>query len=242
MYKGKKTLFYNGEIFWERGFQIYDEDERNSWEVIIVLPGVEVIPEYTFSDCRNVKTVIMADTVKRVERNVFYRNYSLEFVKLSTNLEYIGRSAFRYCDSLLSIFIPPSCTEIDDGAFQNCEKLIIFHVPQHTELRYCLIDNTALIKTSPLQNLEADTTEFNNCVKNINRNDECELHRACASFNPLEYILLGILKCQGLAAFRKPNAIGITPLEYLEANPYADIDQHKLMKRYIAEMMGENVL
>ena len=56
MYKGKKTLFYNGEILfdsyiYEYGeddedeiFLIYNEEERKSWEVIIVLPGVDSIP------------------------------------------------------------------------------------------------------------------------------------------------------------------------------------------------------
>ena len=38
MYRDKKTLFYNGEIV------LRDEVERSSWKVIIVLPGVEVIP------------------------------------------------------------------------------------------------------------------------------------------------------------------------------------------------------
>ena len=53
MYKGKKTYFYNGEKLWdvtddwEDQLLVHDKDERNSWEVIIVLPGVEVIPDFT---------------------------------------------------------------------------------------------------------------------------------------------------------------------------------------------------
>ena len=91
MYKGKKTLFYNGEILWENGKSlIYDQEKRQSWEVIIVLPGVQVIPENTFLYCRNVKVVIMADAVRRVERGAFIWCLSLKFVRLSTNLEFIG--------------------------------------------------------------------------------------------------------------------------------------------------------
>ena len=72
LYKGKKTFFYNGEKLWEgddiRGRElIYNYEERNSWEVIIVLPGVEVIPTDTFYNCRNIKTVVMADTVKKLK-------------------------------------------------------------------------------------------------------------------------------------------------------------------------------
>ena len=53
MYREKKTLFWNGQPL------VHNQEERDSWEVIIVLPGVEVIPEMTFSGCRNVKTVII---------------------------------------------------------------------------------------------------------------------------------------------------------------------------------------
>ena len=51
-----------------------------------------------------------------------------------------------------------------------------------------------------------------------------------------------IVKRQGLVSFRKKNEIDITPLEYLEANPFAkDIDQSSVVKRYVLEMMGEVV-
>ena len=95
---------------------IYDKDERGSWEVIIVLPGVEIIPEGTFIRCGNVKVVIMADTVRRIEDWVFSWCSSLIFIKLSRNLEFIGTFAFSSC-SLTSIFIPPSCREIGVYAF-----------------------------------------------------------------------------------------------------------------------------
>ena len=40
------------------------------WEVIIIFPGVEVIPNDTFCWCTIVKTVItMSDDVKRIEAN-----------------------------------------------------------------------------------------------------------------------------------------------------------------------------
>jgi len=97
----------------------------------------------------------MADTVKRIEDGAFSRCYSLEFVKLSKNLEYIGVEAFAYCKALTSIFIPPSCREICQYAFEKCQKLIILHVPEHTTLGFGVIADTALFKafkTSPFAN------------------------------------------------------------------------------------------
>lgn len=253
MYKGKKTLFYKGEILWDaennRDVLIYDFEERTSWEVIIILPGVEVIPRDTFISCNNVEAVIMADTVKRIENGAFAECESLKFIKLSTNLEYIGDSALNCCESLKSIFIPPSCRVIRDYAFAWCKKLIIFSVPHHTQLGGSVIARTALIRRSLFKTYTYDGgfynyhEEINDLIKNINGNiDEHALHRACSSYNPSTDLIYDLVKRKGLCAFERKNEIGITPLEYLHANPFADnIDQRGLMKRYVLEMMGEAV-
>ena len=254
-YRGKRTLFYNGERLWdeddEEQWLIYDKEERQTWKVIIVLPGVEVIPDSTFEECDNVEIVIMADTVKRIERMAFFNCYSLVFIKLSRNLEYIGIAAFRCCQSLTSIYIPPLCREICNRAFWGCRKLIILSIPQTIELGDNVIANTKLIKSSHFSEdeLQIDiignyeiNEEVNAWIKNVNGNDEkYALHRACSSFNPMTDIIYGIVKRQGLKSFHKKNAIGITPLQYLEENPFGEIEQQKLMKRFILEMMGEAV-
>ena len=251
MYKGKKTLFYNGEELWDveiDEYLIYTEEEQQSWEVVIVLPGVRIIREKTFASLEKLETVIMSDdSVETIEEQAFDRCGSLKFVKFSRNLEYIGNYAFWGCRSLTSIFIPPSCREIGDIAFQGCSELIIFNVPRHTLIGIKAISDTALFDTSPF---EPDVyagyynyADVNQWVKGINEDDEYELHRACSSFNPLMDIIYGIVKRKGLSSFMKKNQLGMTPFDYLEANPFADIeiDQRTLMKRYILEMMGESV-
>ncbi|GFH44362.1 predicted protein [Chaetoceros tenuissimus] len=84
--------------------------------------------------------------------------------------------------------------------------------------------------------------EVNDWIKEINRAEECALHRACSSFNPLEEIIHDILKRQGLISVKRKNNIGITPMQYLEANPYADIEEKTIMKRYLLDIMGEMVV
>ena len=252
MYKGKKTYFYNGEELWDDEnngeYLIYSEEEQKSWEVVIVLPGVEVIPEDTFDDCENLETVIMSDTVIRIEDCAFAACENLSFVRLSRNLEYIGRNAFCDCSSLASIFIPPSCREIARVAFADCHKLIILRVPRQTQLGRNVIENTALIKASPFEvdewgSYDGITESVNEWIRNINRDDDqFAFHRVCSSFNPLSEIIYQIVKRQGFISFKKKNELGITPLEYLEANPFAEhIDQSSLVKRYVLEMMGEAV-
>ncbi|GFH47097.1 hypothetical protein CTEN210_03572 [Chaetoceros tenuissimus] len=251
-YRGEKTLFYNGDMLWDEdiGPLVYDQEERESWKVIIVLPGVEVIPETTFYDCKNVQIVIMSDTVTRIEKWAFGECYKLGYVKLSTNLECIGDWAFNTCLSLTSIFIPLSCREIGEVAFQYCESLIILTVPQTTMLGDNVIGGTKLIKASPFEEDELQLDYFENYenneqvntwIKDLNEGEEYSLHRACSSFNPLTDIIYEIVKIQGLKSLKKENEIGITPLQYLEENPFASIDQRILGNRYILELMGETV-
>lgn len=252
MYKGEKTLFYNGEKLWEQGNGdddwdfgsplIYDKEERDSWRVVIVLPGVEVIPRDTFCDCENVHTVIMSDTVRRIERDGFFGCGSLYDVKLSRNLESIGMQAFYSC-GLHSIFIPPSCREIGDSAFENCDMLLTFVVHRHTRLCMNVIKGTALMSLSSFfeDSYAFWNNEINAWIKNINGTDDEEyaLHRACSSFNPIPEIIHEILKRQGLSSFHRSNSIGISAIDYLEENPYADIEMRKIINRYVLDMMGE---
>ena len=248
MYKGKNTYFYNGEKLYDfetSQYLVHDKEERLTWEVIMVLPGVEVIPDSTFSECWNVKTVIMSDTVRRIEGRAFDSCYCLEFVKLSTSLEYIGRWAFHFCRSLTSIFIPPSCREIGDWAFQYCKQLIIFNVPENTELGGSVIARTALIKSSPFQTNDrgeyANTNQVNGWIRNRHADNQFSLHRACASYNPLDEVIFNIVKREGIGAFKNPDSVGITPSQYLSLNPFTEIKEEKIIKRYILEMMGEVV-
>ncbi|GFH44713.1 hypothetical protein CTEN210_01187 [Chaetoceros tenuissimus] len=246
MYKGKKTLFYNGEILVdaENGeWLIYDKEERQKWEVIIVLPGVEVIPQYTFGSCINVEAVIMSDAVRRVELRTFINCKSLKFVKVSRNLEYIGEAAFFHCLSLHSIFIPSSCREIYEYAFSSCDKLFVFRVPQHTTLGEGIISCTALSQASPFATYDDgdydNDEEVNEWIKNHHADNEFSLHRACSSFNPLDEIVFDIVKREGLKAFKKTDRNGVTASEYLYQNPFAEIKEQTIINRYILDMMGE---
>ena len=181
MYKGKKTLFYNGEVlFYENTGQllIYDRKERETWEVIIVLPGVEVIPFHTFDCCYHLKQVIIADSVRRLGNRCFVGCGRLVFVKLSRNLECIVNGAFYNC-AITSIFIPPSCQAVGPQAFQGCYKLIILSVPRHTRLGENVITRTKLLETSPFETLYLEhypylREEVDQWIKNINGRDEEE--------------------------------------------------------------------
>lgn len=278
-YRGKRTLFWNGEkllwktretLLWKKADEeegktdqrhVYDWEEASTWEMIVIMPGVEIIPYRAFNRLRNLKVVIMADSVRRIEEDAFYECKSLELVKLSRNLEYIGEAAFLGCRLLTSIFIPPSCREIWRAAFFGCKRLIILGLPQQIQFgglqvrrngREVFLEatevfqRTELIKRSPIYTMKIgdyrtpeDEEAAIQWIRSINIEDAYALHRACSSFNPLPEIIHDIVKRQGIGSMRVKNEIGITPSQYLNANPFAEISEREIVKRYILDMMGE---
>lgn len=170
---------------------------------------------------------------------------SLQFVRLSRNIEFIG-SAFSSCYALKSIFIPPSCIEIDRHAFTGCTKLIIFSVSQNTQIgRDVFRGCTELLKACPFceEDHYYNSEYVNEWIKNINvrPNDKYLLLRECSSFKPRAENICAIVKSVGIQAFREKNLIGVTPAQYLEANNFTQIDQTKIINRYILDLMGETV-
>ena len=172
---GLVTLFYDGsrELFnrqlhdewWDeyldhdekiKGWESWDlSDEckqylrqRFSWQQVIIEEGVTVIPDGTFRNCKSIKRVIFADTVVRIEQWAFANCEGLVYIKLSINLEYIGRCTFASCN-LSSVFLPPRCRQVGFAAFDYNKNLTICHVPQDTELGAKVFAQTKFIANSP---------------------------------------------------------------------------------------------
>ena len=87
----------------------------------------------------------------------------------------------------------------------------------------------------------SQTDDVHNWLKNMNNDDKCSLHRACASFQPLKEVLLTIVRAKGIGAFQMKNEAGVTPSQYLKENPYADVEEMDIVRDYILKMMGEYI-
>ncbi|GFH61885.1 hypothetical protein CTEN210_18361 [Chaetoceros tenuissimus] len=221
LYNGLKTLFYNGETLWSTGrFNVYDKDERESWEQIIVLPGVEVIPNFTFFDCKRVKIVLMNDSVKRLEFHACRDCKELVFILFWKNLEYIGNNALSDCKSLFSLFVPEACKEIRDYALKGCKSLTILSVPRSSRLGGYVIKDTALFDYSPFANESNsydDNEEINEWI--LNRHNDYPLHRICCSENT-SFTSSTVIPNEGNCFVQ--DDCNLTALHYLIVNHTAD--------------------
>ena len=156
----------------------------------------------------------MADAVRS-------RCWNLPYVRFSRNLQCIRLEAFFCFESLTSIFITPSCTEIYEDAFWNCKKLIIFVVPRHIELVDNVIGLTALFEASPLTGdsygfYGDNKDEVNEWITTHHGDNQFSLYRACSSYNPIDEVIFDIVKRQLVSRFQ-------IELELLHRNIYQKI-------------------
>ena len=100
---------------------LYIPDEIDGHEVV-------AIGDRAFQNRTDLRTVMIPDSVTRINGNAFYGCSNLANVTLSKNLESMGNSAFGNCDKLTEIEIPKSLTSCDIfygsyGPFRDCDKL-----------------------------------------------------------------------------------------------------------------------
>ncbi|GFH49334.1 hypothetical protein CTEN210_05810 [Chaetoceros tenuissimus] len=251
---GLLTLFYDGSIIdnADMNYEHYctldnEEDrseeckkyvrERYSWQQIIVMEGVSIIPDGTFYLCKNIKRVIFSSTVIRIEESAFLLCSSLVFIKLSIHLEYIGEKAFDFCN-LKNVFLPPTCECIGKNSFARNENLTIFHVPR----RVCICKNA--VKDTKLKKIASTLSEEDqkNWIKSINDSPKCLLHKICCAYQPTAEAIHQILQDRGLEAFYEKNSIGISPVEYLQENPFTDITEVDIVRNYKQGIIPPNTI
>ncbi len=88
-----------------------------------------VIPQRTFSQCYNLKEIILPDNLEVIENAAFAYCEKLKEINLPDSVTYIGSSAFAYCESLETIEIPDLVTYIGNAAFAYCESLKSIEIP-----------------------------------------------------------------------------------------------------------------
>ncbi len=84
----------------------------------------------TFSNCTNLKSIILPNGLMYIKQNCFNGCKSLTNISLPDSVISIGSSAFYSCSSLVNIVIPNSVTSIGYYAFRDCSSLANITIPE----------------------------------------------------------------------------------------------------------------
>ena len=85
--------------------------------------GSYVIGSFAFSDCENLTSVVIGDSVTSIGNSAFSGCENLTSVVIGDSVKSIGDYAFSDCSGLTCITIPNSVTSIDRDAFSSCKNL-----------------------------------------------------------------------------------------------------------------------
>ena len=105
----------------------YVKNENGEWGLInhIDVPSdVETIGQYQFNGFRNLKTITLNNSIKKIEKRSFSNCTSLLSIDIPNSVTDIGQYAFSGCTSLINLEIPGSVMYIGQEAFNSCSNLV----------------------------------------------------------------------------------------------------------------------
>lgn len=113
--------------------EIIDCDKEISGRVEIPseFDGYKVgcIGKEALCNCRNIESLVIPHSVKRIDDNAFSGCEKLIKVTVLYGTEKIGDEAFSGCENLMSIDLPESIKQIGCGAFEGCSALTMVSLP-----------------------------------------------------------------------------------------------------------------
>lgn len=109
-------------------------------ENVDIPSSVELIEEYAFANCRNLKHIVIPGNVKEIESSAFWAS-GIESVTVEEGVEKIGIEAFSHCRELKQATLPSSLKEIGEsgygGIFSGCRKLEKVRLDNDNYTYYC---------------------------------------------------------------------------------------------------------
>ncbi len=87
---------------------------------------VTKINNNAFSNMKNLKQIILPDSISYIGSNAFFACNSLININIPTSISTICNQAFHLCSSIKSIYIPKNVTTIGGYVFGFCTSLTIF--------------------------------------------------------------------------------------------------------------------
>ena len=103
--------------------------ERKNLISIVIPNTITKIEEGTFDNCSTLKKVSLPESLLSIGDGAFYGCSSLTNINIPNSVTSIGNIAFYNCSSLTNIEIPNGVTRIGPSAFYNCRSLTNIKIP-----------------------------------------------------------------------------------------------------------------
>ena len=120
----------------------------------------------TFSNCTNLKSIILPNGLMYIKQNCFIGCKSLTNISLPDSITSIGSHTFDGCSSLTSITIPNSVTNMGIYVFRDCSSLANITIPNSvTRIENDTFDNCSSLAsvTIPESVTSIRQSAFGNC-------------------------------------------------------------------------------
>jgi len=92
--------------------------------------GLTVIGREAFAGCNGLSSVVIPDSVKTMEKGVFYQCSNLKKVTISKGITEITEATFAYCSKLNNVALPESVKKVENLAFFSCSGLQKIRIPK----------------------------------------------------------------------------------------------------------------
>lgn len=104
----------------------------HSLESVDLPHSIKEIPSFAFFSC-GLRTVVLADGVRKIGEHAFGANFSLKSVCIPHSVRSIGVSAFEKCEGLEEVHLPERLTTIERSAFEDCKALSSIDIPSSVQ-------------------------------------------------------------------------------------------------------------
>ena len=113
-------ILYNGVSIGVDTLYHFQTTGEHTLEFVLV---GDTINSEAFVDCKDLRTVVIPDSVTTIGSQAFYRCYTLYSAHIGSGVTTIGNDAFDGCDYLHSLTGGSGVTEIGAAAFNGCTNL-----------------------------------------------------------------------------------------------------------------------